>query len=174
MTQSRKTTINMPQETTVLQKSVQRTQYTTGLPILHRGVTSYQIFSDGKFIFKITATCETLTRYKFYNEGITNTVEEAVTYKRVWDNSLIFELSKAKHCLKTGHYERLTNGTRYDIYALYSSIKYLKGIPRFTGFKGYRVVPRYGFLHQSADTLWPLDGFYFVYEPTGEGNLDGR
>ncbi len=116
----------------------------------------------------MTATYETLTRYKFYNEGSSNTVEETVVYKRVpWNDPLILELSKANHHLKPGHTERFVNGARYDIYALFASIAYLNGKARPTGFKGYRVVSRQGFGPQPLDTLRPTDGLYFVYEQKG-------
>ena len=145
------------------------TQRTGDTSLLHRGVSSYQIFSDGKFVFKMTDTYETLIRYRFYNEGTTNTVEETVIYKRVPSNdSRILELSKANHHRKPGHTERFVNGVRYDIYALFSSITYLNDKARLKGFKGYRVVSRQRFGGpQPLDTLLPTDGLYFVYEQKG-------
>lgn len=116
----------------------------------------------------MTATYETLTRYKFYNEGLSNTVEETVVYKRVpWNDPLILELSKATPHLQPGHTERFVDGVRYDIYALFSSTTDLNGKARPTGFKGYRVVSRQGFRLQPSATLRPTDGLYFVYEQKG-------
>ena len=84
-------------------------------PLLHSGISSHQIFSDGKFVFKLTTTNETLIRYKFYKEGNSNVVEENVTYRRVPPGDpRILELSRMEHMLKTGHTE-LVNGVRYDL-----------------------------------------------------------
>ena len=132
-------------------------------PLLHRGISSHQIFSDGKFVFKLTATNETLIRYKFYNEGNSNVVEENVTYRRVPPGDpRILELSRMEHMLKTGHTE-LVNGVRYDLYALFSGVSYLNDKRKLTGFSGYRLVRRVGFTAQPVSTLHHSVGMYFVY-----------
>ena len=131
--------------------------------MLHRGVSSHQIFQDGKFVFKLTTTYETLSRYKFYSEGNSNVVEETVTYRRVpQGDPRILELSKMEHLLKAGHTESF-NGVRYDLYALFSGVSYLNNKRKLTGFSGYRLVRREGFTAQPINTLPYSAGMYFVY-----------
>ncbi len=152
---------------TRLKKSAS-THRTEDKPLLHRGVSSHQIFSDGKFVFKLTTTHETLSRYKFYNEGNSNVVEENVTYRRVPPGDpRILELSRMEHMLKSGHTE-LVNGVRYDLYALFSGVSYLNNKRKLTGFSGYRLVRREGFTAQPVSTLHYSTGMYFVYSKERE------
>jgi len=142
-------------------------------PLLHRGVSSYQIFSDGRCVFKLTTTYETLSRYKFYNEGHSNVVEETDTYCRVpQGDPRILQLSRMEHMLKPGHTE-LFNGVRYDLYALFAGVSYLNNRRKLTGFSGYRLIPREGFKAQPISTL-PYDkGMYFVHSKK-EGGIGDK
>lgn len=146
-----------------LEKSVP-TQRIDNKPLLQRGISSYQIFSDSKFVFKLTTTYETLTRHEYSTDGSTNEVKSTVTYKRVPSGDpQMLKLSKMHHILKRGHTESF-RGTRYDVYALFSGVIYNRNKPQYTGFEGYRLIPRTGFTTQPIEDYYYTDGMYFVYQ----------
>lgn len=132
--------------------------------MLQRGISSYQIFSDGKFVFKLTTTYETLTRYEYSTNGNENEVKSTITYKRVpYGDPEMLKLSKMYHVQKRGHTE-LFRGSRYDIYALFTGKVFKGARPQYQGFAGYRLIPRTGFTTQPIEDYYYADGMYFVYE----------
>jgi len=139
------------------------TQHTTEQSLLHCGVSLYQIFSNEKFIFKMTHTCETLIQYEYYNDGSSNIVKKTVTFKKVPCNDpRISELGKANYLQKQGHTKPFINGIRYNIYALYRSKNYLNGKFRYTGFMGYKLIPSQDSKIRPLDSVQPSGDLYFV------------
>ena len=167
--QSYKLFIQTPQSDEIkqLEKSAP-TQRKDDSPLLYQGITyEYgQIFSNAKCIFKLATTYEELIIYETYSEEDSNIVKSSITYKRIPNGDpRILRFSKMYHIPKRGNSERF-NGTRYDVYALYSKMNYVNNRPRPAGFEGYRLLPRTSLIMQPIESYRYSDGMYFVYEKT--------
>lgn len=119
---------------------------------LIKGNTLHQIFSDAKYLFKVSSTLEKLYRYSY--NTVTNTVTEVVVFKRVRKGNFAFNrLSKAIPHSKEGISKPLFNKI-YDVELL------LEGKTPC----GYRLSPRivYGY-----NQFEPSERMYFAFEKRG-------
>lgn len=109
----------------------------------------------------MTSSRESLFRYKLYNETDSAVVEKPTVFKRIPPrDSRILELSRLKQVIQKGDYKPF-RGIRYDIYALYSGVSYIDSKVKYTGLRGYRLLPHISFNSQSSNFY---DELYFVYE----------
>lgn len=150
MTQSRKTgnpTPITPQRNaqSKLIKSAP-TNKTSGVQMLSKGNTLNQIFSNSRYIFKVSSTLERLYRYRF--DPLTNEVVEILVFKQVRNEDSKLSFFSSYMPQDSPGISTPFQNTEYQVFPLFEGKK----------FHGYMISPKEKYGYNQAAKL------YFKFE----------